>query len=442
MTSTRLPAGGSRRSFRLGFWAGAMAAGPISLLIVAALSLTQCGRAKDPSAESAGTAAGTAAVSNAQSELDDIVVAKVGRRSITGKDLSEKLRIQFPDMATLTGNTGLRQRLDVLRAMVDQYAWVDHGERKGYDKDPEFRATLELSRKFILANHTANREVYSKSKATPEQLRRHYEENQDLFQLVARANCSMILVATQGEAARLRARVAAGEDFAGLARQHTLDDATRNSGGMLGTVTSGSTITGYPAGDDLNRAIMALPAGALSDPIQTSRGWAVIRVHDRMEHSVQPFEEAAPSIQKKLDAKNANELFVRVLASIKEETGAKLVDEGWTRYMVSFLTEDELYQLAVGEPKPDTRINFFRALQEQHPQGRRAPAALFMVGFTLAEEKQDYNGARVAFREMLEKYPQSELTKSAEWMLEHMEEGLENLPYAGELKRRAQSATR
>jgi hypothetical protein len=43
----------------------------------------------------------------------------------------------------------------------------------------------------------------------------------------------------------------------------------------------------------------------------------------------------------------------------------------------------------------------------------------------------------VLFRQLLEKYPQSDLAGSAKWMLENMDKGLENLPYADQVKRRA-----
>ncbi|HVQ23942.1 MAG TPA: hypothetical protein VMV01_02145, partial [Planctomycetota bacterium] len=46
--------------------------------------------------------------------------------------------------------------------------------------------------------------------------------------------------------------------------------------------------------------------------------------------------------------------------------------------------------------------------------------ALFMVGFINSEEKKDYDTAEKVFRELLQKYPKSELAASAQWMVDHM----------------------
>jgi outer membrane protein assembly factor BamD (BamD/ComL family) len=66
-----------------------------------------------------------------------------------------------------------------------------------------------------------------------------------------------------------------------------------------------------------------------------------------------------------------------------------------------------------------------------------AAQALFMAGFTYADELQDYPRARESFEKMLAEHPQSELAESARWMLENMEKGLDNLPYADQVRRRA-----
>jgi len=46
--------------------------------------------------------------------------------------------------------------------------------------------------------------------------------------------------------------------------------------------------------------------------------------------------------------------------------------------------------------------------------------SLFMVGFINSEEKKDYDTAEKVFRELLQKYPKSELAASAQWMVDHM----------------------
>jgi parvulin-like peptidyl-prolyl isomerase len=76
----------------------------------------------------------------------------------------------------------------------------------------------------------------------------------------------------QQEALALRARIAAGEDFAGLVEQHSDDPLTRASGGRVERFSS----VGWP--DDFIAALFELERGELSAPIYARGGWWIVRV--------------------------------------------------------------------------------------------------------------------------------------------------------------------
>ncbi len=71
--------------------------------------------------------------------------------------------------------------------------------------------------------------------------------------------------------ARLRQRIDGGADFAELARVHS-EDATASKGGDLGWLTAGDTVP------EFERAMNALTAGGVSQPIQTPFGWHLVQV--------------------------------------------------------------------------------------------------------------------------------------------------------------------
>jgi peptidyl-prolyl cis-trans isomerase SurA len=74
--------------------------------------------------------------------------------------------------------------------------------------------------------------------------------------------------------ARLRARVAAGEDFAELARSHS-EDGTAPKGGDLGWISPGDTVP------EFERAMNALRDGEVSQPVQSPFGWHLLQVLER-----------------------------------------------------------------------------------------------------------------------------------------------------------------
>ncbi len=74
--------------------------------------------------------------------------------------------------------------------------------------------------------------------------------------------------------ARLRERIAAGGDFAELARVHS-EDGTATKGGDLGWISPGETVP------EFERAMNGLRDGELSQPVQTPFGWHILQVLER-----------------------------------------------------------------------------------------------------------------------------------------------------------------
>lgn len=87
---------------------------------------------------------------------------------------------------------------------------------------------------------------------------------------------------TDGKAKEILAdakrRIAAGEDFATLARNISEDKASASNGGDLGWVEPGQMIPDFEAAMD------RLSPGEISDPVKTRFGWHLIQVEDRREY--------------------------------------------------------------------------------------------------------------------------------------------------------------
>ncbi len=74
---------------------------------------------------------------------------------------------------------------------------------------------------------------------------------------------------------RLRDRILAGEDFAGLARLNSADKQSAAKGGDLGWVGPGDLV---PKFED---AMTALTPGGVSEPFETDFGWHIVQVLER-----------------------------------------------------------------------------------------------------------------------------------------------------------------
>jgi outer membrane protein assembly factor BamD (BamD/ComL family) len=80
----------------------------------------------------------------------------------------------------------------------------------------------------------------------------------------------------------------------------------------------------------------------------------------------------------------------------------------------------DLFQEAQAAGDTEARIAAYRKVVDEYPDADVTPQALFMVGFIQSEEKKNYDAAEKVFRELLQRFPKSELAASAQWMVEHM----------------------
>jgi peptidyl-prolyl cis-trans isomerase SurA len=107
----------------------------------------------------------------------------------------------------------------------------------------------------------------------------------------------------------LRERIAAGEDFAMLARASSDDKATAVNGGELGWVGAGSVVPQF------EERMNSLAPGQLSEPFETQFGWHILQVLDRrdVDNTRDALRAAAIETIRERKAEEAMQLFLRRL---------------------------------------------------------------------------------------------------------------------------------
>ena len=118
---------------------------------------------------------------------------------------------------------------------------------------------------------------YTRLWVIPQALRERVDSRiiNDVPQSAEQVEAEHILVGTQDLANEIYAQVTGGADFGQIARTSSTDTATAPTGGKLGWITQGQMDPTFAA------AAFALQPGQISEPVQTSFGWHVIRVQNR-----------------------------------------------------------------------------------------------------------------------------------------------------------------
>lgn len=172
----------------------------------------------------------------------------------------------------------------------------------------------------------------------PERVRRAYDERKSEFDQPEQVRARHILIrAAAGEgpeaekalaAARARAekaaaRVRAGEPFERVASELSEDPGSKDRGGDLGAFPRGRMVPAF------EEAAFSLAPGTVSDPVQSSFGFHVIRVDEKLPARLVSFEEARRGVARDLLADEraraeAGELAEKLLAEV--QAGKPLVD--------------------------------------------------------------------------------------------------------------------
>ncbi|MFB3909376.1 MAG: peptidyl-prolyl cis-trans isomerase [Candidatus Eisenbacteria bacterium] len=376
-------------------------------------------------------------------DLQDLVLGRVGKQAFTVRDLNNKIRYQYPQMMNLKGKDAVGQYRDVLRSAIDELCWITLGQKKGYQNDPEFKATWELSRRYILAARTIEHEVRAKSVPSEEEIQNYYQEHRSDYMVPTRVQAAHVLVRTLPEAKAVRARLLRGESIADLARTVSIDEPTKANGGVLGWMTAGSGVGHLGEIPQVNAEAMKLQRGETSEPVEIpGMGWTVLQAIDRTEATPRPFDDAVrQAIARRVQTTKHNQLFSQTLAKLQEEYGAKVDEEAFQRYSESLLSEEDLFGAARDEKDPDLKIRLYEGFAAKYPASERAAQAEFMVGFLQADEKKDYAAAREAFERFLQDHPDHELAASARWMLDNMEQPNPDPARIGSVRRQAEDRT-
>jgi len=85
-----------------------------------------------------------------------------------------------------------------------------------------------------------------------------------------------ILVEDEATAAEVKAKLDAGEDFSALVTQYSKDTGSVSTGGDLGYFARGVMVA------EFEESAFTLPVGAISDPVQSSFGFHIIKVEDAL----------------------------------------------------------------------------------------------------------------------------------------------------------------
>jgi peptidyl-prolyl cis-trans isomerase C len=401
----------------------------VALMLIALLAAptAHAQAAKKGSSKTTTTKKSTAKKKTTTPAADDsnTVLVRVGKDVITRGDVQRRIET-LPEQfrQTYTTPEGRQQLLD---RMVEEKVWLSLAVKNGVADRPQVKQQLDQQRRDLLVRTYLNEVMAANPAPSDSEARAYYDAHITEYKVPATVTVRHILSKTENDSKKMlkwaQAKNAKWDD---LVKKYSVDTLTKASGGSIGTVTPEGAFASIGSQPALAQAAFALSDGQVGGPVKTDKGWHVIKVENKKEESVRPFEQVRQMIVRQLSSQRSQDFYKGQLDDARKTLGVKPDSTAIKNFVSQKKSARDLFNEAQAITAPEARITAYRSLLQEHPDSDVSPQAQFMIGFIYSEELKNYDEAAVAFRELLRRYPKAELAPSAEWMLEHMRE--ENAP--------------
>lgn len=250
--------------------------------------------------------------------------ARISRQH-QGDELAQRLKMA--EYMALTKM--IERRLQLQEAKARKVEVSDKEVKQAVEQMKRQGETIDLSNPLHARNvrdqltllKVVDREVRSSVMVGDSEMKRYYQEHLDRFALPEEYTLSQILIQprssdgiadTLAKARRVMDELKRGEKFEDLAIQHS-DGPNASRGGRLGLVRQGELLP------TIERAIASLVPGGISDIIESSEGFHIIRVEEKKPKQFRPFEEVRFEIQELVFQQKSEDVFQSWLVDLKNK---------------------------------------------------------------------------------------------------------------------------
>lgn len=239
------------------------------------------------------------------------VVIEVNEKKITLGEIEQRLKQLAPAVRIRIRKNKER----FLDGLVQGELLYQEAIRQKIDESVQIQKRVERLRRRLVIEEFLSRDAEAES-ASEQQLRDFFLANKERFRRREAVTLAHIVLKTEKEAWDAVAELRKGTPFAQVARERSIFEGTRDSGGMMGTAERGA----------LDKAIedvaFKLPIGQPSEPIRTSVGWQVIRVLERVGASDAKYEDVKDDVKLVYSELKRSERYQALLRRLRE--GAKV----------------------------------------------------------------------------------------------------------------------
>lgn len=251
-------------------------------------------------------------------------VAKVDGEKILQTELDDALREQYGTEVLETLITNKIVELEAKKVGVsvsedsiqEEYKELadSYGGEESLQEALEANGLTEQSVKDNIRIYQLTKNVIAEDiDISDEEVAQYFENNKDSYGQKEEIVASHILLEDEATAKDVLAKIKAGEDFKELAKTYSIDSSTNEDGGEIGYISRGQM------DEKFEEAAFSLEKGSVSDIVQTSEGYHIIKVTEKVPAEEAVFEDVKDEVYETVLEDRINEEYTSWLAEKQEQ---------------------------------------------------------------------------------------------------------------------------
>jgi hypothetical protein len=252
----------------------------------------------------------TACSDKTKTESDEAVLARVGDEVLTYSDIV----YQIP--ADLRANLSDEDLQDAVETWINTEVLYREAVKMGLDKEPDVQAMIKWGIKETVAKKLIDSELSSDVATSSAEIDSIYQRQKDRLKVDKdRYRASHILLDDYQTAMAVYKRLEEGSDFGSLAMDYSVDRQSAKSGGDIGYFSEDQVESPFAL------AVKGLEKGEYSKPVETSYGFHIIKLTDKMNAGTKLDSlQAMKMIENQLKAGQKAVSFQNLVDSLRAES--------------------------------------------------------------------------------------------------------------------------
>ncbi len=231
--------------------------------------------------------------------------------TVNGKPIKQSLYDYISKDASARGQTvDANVKGMIVEKLISSELIYQEAQRTGLDKQADYLAQEELSRRELLVN-TYLQDFIKKNPVSEASTKAEYEKfKKQMGDKEYKAR--HILVATEAEAKDIIAQLGKGGDFDKIAKEKSSDPGSKDKGGDLGWFSPGGMVKPFS-----DATVSLKKGGVTATPVQTQFGWHVIKLEDTRTAEPPAYDKVKVGLQKQLQQQQLEKVLTDLRSKAK-----------------------------------------------------------------------------------------------------------------------------